>query len=77
MKESIICQIEWIDCNGKPTPDTNVAVGSAICNGIAFAICADHLVTLQWNRLHHSSTCKHFNVRQSVWHYTAFDNKGD
>ena len=69
------CEIQWIDCNGVPTPDTNVAVASVtfIKDGRCFNICADHLTTLWLNKCHHDSNCTHYSTFPSAWTYTAYD----
>ncbi len=41
------CKIQWIDDSGKETPDSNPAVGMAVCVDAgkvigAFPICAEH-----------------------------------
>jgi len=71
------CEIQWIDCSGKSTPDTNDAVATAnfVQDGRCFAICADHLVTLQMNRCHHDANCTHISVFPSPWTYTPY-NRG-
>lgn len=41
------CQIQWIDKNGNPTPDSNYSVGIATCDVTVFGpksfhICKEH-----------------------------------
>ena len=54
------CQIQWVDADGNPTPDTNEAVGTVQCLGYPcranpsykpepsreFPICAEHLLRM-------------------------------
>ena len=60
LPEPARCEIQWVDAYGKPTPDTNEAVGTVQCLGYPcrsnpayvpepsreFPICADHLLRM-------------------------------
>lgn len=54
------CQIQWIDCDGKPTPDVNEAIGLAAITirgeTRRFPICAAHLASMGQV---HSGRCSH------------------
>lgn len=60
------CQIQWIDCNGRPTADQNEAVGiaSITLHGETrrFPICAAHLASM--GQVHHGQ-CKHLPSQSS------------
>lgn len=75
----ITCQIEWIDEQGNPTPDTNPAIGVATCHSVSFGkegsrplfICAEHAARINelelcdW-RLHTPAQVSenfHFNLK--------------
>lgn len=69
------CEIEWIDCHGHKTPDTNDAVGYAVLNGERrFPICEEHLSTLYAMTSHHpsSGTCSH-RVTDTRWTFEPFE----
>jgi len=62
------CEIQWIDDNGKPTPDTNPAIGiarSIITYGGGdsqvreYPICAEHAAQIPTE----ISTCAHYVSR--------------
>jgi len=67
------CKIQWIDCSGNPTPDTNEAVGFAVFkDGRRFPICASHLETLRDRRCHHEPEkgCSHRSSDpHASWHF--------
>ena len=51
MRMNMICEIAWIDKNGKPTPDDNIATGRVRCRlspktvflySMWYNICAEH-----------------------------------
>lgn len=68
------CRIQWIDCSGEPTPDENEAVGIAVtADGRQYPICAEHLATLQDNRVHHEPVrgCSHSRDANS-WSFQPF-----
>ena len=75
----ITCNIQWIDEQGNPTPDTNPAIGIVTCHSVSFGkegsrpffICAEHAKRLRedelsdW-RLHMPEQVSenfHFNVK--------------
>lgn len=69
------CQIQWIDCNGRPTPDQNEAIGVAAftLHGETrrFPICAAHLASM--GQVHHGH-CKHAPTLQGSgqWAFEPF-----
>ncbi len=70
------CEIQWIDCNNVPTPDTNEAVGEAVFkDGRRFPSCEDHLKTLESRCSHHApkgKRCSHPSSEPSNWKFEPF-----
>lgn len=61
------CEIQWIDCEGCPTPDKREAVAIVESEGKCYYICSDHLATMGV-RSHHDKNCKHC----SYTHWTGW-----
>jgi hypothetical protein len=70
--DMLTCKIQWIDCQGQPTPDDNPALGFAVHQGIYYPICAQHKDTLDRAMAHHDIGCRH-DARTWAWAYQAFD----
>jgi hypothetical protein len=68
------CQIQWIDCDGKPTPDQNEAIGLASITSHGqtqrFPICAAHLASMGQV---HSGRCRHVSAHGSRWVFEPFE----
>jgi hypothetical protein len=73
------CKIEWINCSGLHTPDTNEAVGIAVYTGSSgvhtWPICADHLRTLHAEQVHHG-VCTHHRLSEWKWTYEPYELGG-
>ena len=69
------CQIKWIDCAGNDTADTNDAVGYAVLGDKRFAICDDHLTTLNQSKLHHDRNChcRHGHTPIAPWTFEPME----
>ena len=58
------CEIQWIDCECRSTPDKNESVAVVEHAGKRFYICSDHFDTLvAGGHSHHDKNCKH----RSYW----------
>lgn len=67
------CGVQWIDCSGAPTPDTNDAIGYAVLvrDGRRFAVCAEH-AKLIGNARTHAGDCNHVTQFSGTWSFESF-----
>lgn len=75
-EDGVKCEIEWIDCNGTETPDSNDAVGYAVLGSLKFPVCADHARTIGNRRCHHGDKCVHLSSNPSGWTFEPFAKEG-
>lgn len=78
----VTCAIQWIDSNGKPTPDTNEAIGSALCTthyadgtitkSEAFPICRDHLARMQGTWVPPMGRPAYAGIRSQHWTFAPY-----
>lgn len=75
MPNSVKCLVQWIDCRGNPTPDTNDAVGYAVLkrDNRRFPICAEHAKAIDSARVHFETGCPHVSrdPMSAVWTFEA------
>lgn len=69
------CEIQWIDCSGKPTAHDASAIAYVALTedpSKRFAICAEHLETLKAGRSHHAPDCPHLGgfAARDLWRVT-------
>ena len=55
------CEIKWIDCVGKDTPDTKEPVAIIEVDNKRFYVCQDHLDTMMRKASHHAKGCAHYS----------------